>query len=89
MVSTPQEHALFLQQTAIFEQLLIDDGILLRKYWFRWRHDDPARQSKRNDGQHRQTFQPLHLLSTIDYRPVNELSTYVDDHVATLLGSSH
>src|ERR1700760_3892721 len=31
---TPQEHALFLRQTPIFEQMLIDDGILLRKYWF-------------------------------------------------------
>ena len=31
---TPQEHALFLRQTPIFEQMLIDDGIILRKYWF-------------------------------------------------------
>mgnify|MGYP003346127641 CR=1 FL=1 len=31
---TPAEHALFLRQTPIFEQMLIDDGILLRKYWF-------------------------------------------------------
>ena len=31
---SPQEHALFLRQTPIFEQMLIDDGILLRKYWF-------------------------------------------------------
>ena len=31
---TPQEHALFLRQTPTFEQMLIDDGILLRKYWF-------------------------------------------------------
>lgn len=31
---TPQEYALFLRQTPIFEQMLIDDGILLRKYWF-------------------------------------------------------
>jgi len=31
---TPQQHALFLRQTPIFEQMLIDDGIILRKYWF-------------------------------------------------------
>ncbi|SRX96360.1 Polyphosphate kinase Ppk2 (polyphosphoric acid kinase) [Mycobacterium tuberculosis H37Rv] [Mycobacterium shimoidei] len=54
---TPQEHALFLRQTPIFEQLLIDDGMLLRKYWFsvspeeqlrrfRARRNDPARQWK-------------------------------------------
>jgi polyphosphate kinase 2 (PPK2 family) len=24
----------FMRQTPIFEQMLIDDGIMLRKYWF-------------------------------------------------------
>lgn len=54
---TPAEHALFLRQTPIFEQMLIDDGILLRKYWFsvsdheqlrrfRKRRNDPLRQWK-------------------------------------------
>jgi polyphosphate kinase len=31
---TPIEHQRFLRQAPIFERLLIDDGILLRKYWF-------------------------------------------------------
>lgn len=54
---TPQEHSLFLRQTPIFEQMLLDDGILLRKYWFsvsdaeqlrrfRSRMNDPVRQWK-------------------------------------------
>ncbi|GEE03091.1 polyphosphate kinase [Gordonia spumicola] len=54
---TPEEHTRFLRQTPIFEQMLIDDGILLRKYWFsvsddeqlrrfRARRDDPVRQWK-------------------------------------------
>ena len=54
---TPQEYDLFLQQTPIFEQMLIDDGILLRKYWFsvsdseqlrrfKSRHRDPVRRWK-------------------------------------------
>ena len=54
---TPQEYVLFLRQTPIFEQMLIDDGILLRKYWFsvseaeqlrrfRARLNDPVRQWK-------------------------------------------
>ncbi|AZG44677.1 polyphosphate kinase 2 [Gordonia insulae] len=54
---TPEEHTRFLRQTPIFEQMLIDDGILLRKYWFsvsdeeqlkrfRSRMDDPVRQWK-------------------------------------------
>ncbi|MGI8459679.1 MAG: polyphosphate kinase 2 [Propionibacteriaceae bacterium] len=31
---TPAEHARFMAQTPTFERMLIDDGILLRKYWF-------------------------------------------------------
>jgi polyphosphate kinase len=54
---TPEEYDRFLQQTPIFEQMLIDDGILLRKYWFsvsdkeqlrrfKSRHRDPLRRWK-------------------------------------------
>ena len=54
---TPAEYERFLQQTPIFEQMLIDDGIMLRKYWFsvsnkeqlrrfRSRHSDPVRRWK-------------------------------------------
>jgi len=54
---SPQEYARFMHQTPIFEQMLIDDGILLRKYWFsvsdaeqlkrfRSRHSDPLRRWK-------------------------------------------
>ncbi|MGO9511076.1 MAG: polyphosphate kinase 2 [Mycobacterium sp.] len=152
---TPQEYVLFLRQTPIFEQMLIDDGILLRKYWFsvsdneqlrrfKARMNDPVRQwklsttdlesvyrwedySRAKDEMMVHTDTPVspwyvveseikkharlnmmaHLLSTIDYydvkrpkvnlpkhpivsgnylRPPRELSTYVDDHVATLMG---
>jgi polyphosphate kinase 2 len=31
---TPYEHQRFLRQCPVFERLLIEDGILLRKYWF-------------------------------------------------------
>ena len=31
---TPEQHQRFLRQCPIFERLLIEDGILLRKYWF-------------------------------------------------------
>lgn len=31
---TPAEHVLFLRQCPLFERMLIDDGIMLRKYWF-------------------------------------------------------
>ena len=54
---TEQEYDRFMEQTPIFEQMLIDDGILLRKYWFsvsdaeqlarfRSRADDPVRRWK-------------------------------------------
>jgi polyphosphate kinase len=154
---TPQELELFLQQTPIFEQMLIDDGILLRKYWFsvsedeqlrrfKARRNDPVRQwklspmdleslykwedySRARDEMMARTDMPYspwylvesdikkharlnmisHLLSTIEYRdvkrpkvklpdhtinsgnyqrPPRELSTYVPDHVATLIGDT-
>ncbi|MET0457076.1 MAG: polyphosphate kinase 2, partial [Mycobacterium sp.] len=152
---TPQEHTLFLRQTPVFEQMLLEDGILLRKYWFsvsdeeqlrrfRSRMNDPVRQwklspmdlesvyrwedySRAKDQmmvhtdlpqspwyvvesdvkKHARLNMMSHLLSTIDYhdvdhptvelperpilsktyeRPPRSLSTYVDDHVATLMG---
>jgi len=54
---TAEEHRRFLQQCPIFERLLIEDGIILRKYWFsvsdgeqqrrfRSRVSDPMRQWK-------------------------------------------
>ena len=54
---TPQQYSLFMRQAPIFEQMLIDDGILLRKYWFsvsdaeqlkrfRSRMNDPVRKWK-------------------------------------------
>jgi polyphosphate kinase 2 len=30
---TSEQHALFLKQAPVFERMLVDDGILLRKYW--------------------------------------------------------
>ncbi len=54
---TAEEHIRFLRQCPIFERMLIDDGIMLRKYWFsvsdkeqekrfRSRLTDPMRQWK-------------------------------------------
>ena len=154
---TPQQHSLFLRQTPVFERMLIDDGILLRKYWFsvseeeqlrrfRKRLSDPVRQWKlspmdlesvfrwedysrakdemmvhtdlpespwyvveSDSKKHARLNMMNHLLSTIDYhdvdrpkvelprrvaksgqyeRPSRELSTYVPDHVVSLLGDN-
>ncbi|HVV29969.1 MAG TPA: polyphosphate kinase 2 [Mycobacteriales bacterium] len=57
---TAEEYQRFLCQCPIFERLLVDDGILLRKYWFsvsvreqqrrlRARRDDPLRRWKLSD----------------------------------------
>jgi polyphosphate kinase len=54
---TPEEYRRFMHQTPIFERLLVEDGILLRKYWFsvsdkeqqkrfKSRLEDPLRQWK-------------------------------------------
>ena len=54
---TPQEYQLFLRQCPIFERLLVEDGIILLKYWFsvsdeeqerrfRKRIEDPVRRWK-------------------------------------------
>ncbi|GGR07813.1 polyphosphate kinase 2 [Streptomyces netropsis] len=54
---SPREHRRFLQQCPVFERLLVEDGILLRKYWFsvsdavqeqrfRNRLEDPTRRWK-------------------------------------------
>jgi len=152
---TQQEYVRFMHQTPIFEQMLIDDGILLRKYWFsvsdaeqlrrfRSRHADPMRRwklspmdlesinrwedySRAKDEmmvhtdtkvspwfvvesdikKHARLNMINHLLSTIPYeevpapdvklpqrltstnkyeRPPRELSTYVPDYAANLIG---
>lgn len=48
---TPREHTLFLRQCPIFEQMLIDDGVILRKYWFSVSDDEQLRRfkSRRSD----------------------------------------
>ena len=151
---SPQEQARFLRQCPIFEQMLIDDGILLRKYWFSVSEEEQLRRFKArgSDPMRRWKLSPMdldsvyrwedysrakddmmvhtdipgspwfvveslikkharlnmiaHLLSSIPYeevepeivdlpqspvtgnyrRPPRELSTYVDDYAATLLG---
>jgi polyphosphate kinase 2 (PPK2 family) len=43
---TPHEETLFLRQCPLFEQMLIDDGIMLRKYWFSVSEDEQLRRFK-------------------------------------------
>lgn len=43
---TPQEYSRFMRQTPIFEQMLVEDGILLRKYWFSVSDEEQLRRFK-------------------------------------------
>ena len=62
---TPQEETLFLRQTPIFEQMLIDDGIMLRKYWFSVSEDEQLRRfkSRLNDPLRRWKLSPMDMES--------------------------
>ena len=62
---TPQEHQRFLRQCPIFERLLIEDGILLRKYWFSVSDGEQLRrfQSREKDPLRRWKLSPMDLES--------------------------
>jgi polyphosphate kinase len=85
---TPQEHALFLRQTPIFEQMLIDDGILLRKYWFSVSEAEQLRRfkSRRNDPVRRWKLSTMDLESVYrweDYsRAKDEMMVHTDTPIS-------
>jgi polyphosphate kinase 2 len=43
---TPEQHRQFLEQCPVFERLLIDDGIILVKYWFSVSDDEQEKRFK-------------------------------------------
>jgi polyphosphate kinase 2 len=81
---TPEEHALFLRQCPIFEQMLIDDGIIFRKYWFSVSDDEQLRRfkSRRKDPLRRWKLSPMDLESVYrweDYsRAKDEMMVHTD-----------
>ncbi len=81
---TPEEHTRFLRQTPIFEQMLIDDGILLRKYWFSVSDDEQLRRfrSRMNDPVRQWKLSPMDLESVYrweDYsRAKDEMMVHTD-----------
>ena len=62
---TPHEETLFLRQCPLFEQMLIDDGIMLRKYWFSVSEDEQLRRfkSRMNDPLRRWKLSPMDMES--------------------------
>ena len=62
---TPDEYRRFLQQCPIFERLLVDDGIILVKYWFSVSDEEQERrfQSRLEDPMRRWKLSPMDLES--------------------------
>jgi polyphosphate kinase 2 len=59
----PREHRLFLRQCPAFEHMLVEDGILLRKYWFSVSDEEQERRfkSRLDDPLRRWKFSPNDL----------------------------
>ena len=60
---TPAEHRRFLHQAPIFERLLVEDGIMLQKYWFSVNDLEQERrfQSRMKDPMRRWKLSPMDL----------------------------
>ena len=63
--TTTEDYRKFLHQAPILERLLVEDGILLRKYWFSVSDEEQYRrfQSRRNDPLRRWKLSPMDLQS--------------------------
>jgi polyphosphate kinase len=62
---TKEEYARFLNQCPIFERMLMEDGIVLRKYWFSVSEDEQERRfrARLNDPMKRWKLSPMDLES--------------------------
>ena len=81
---TPEEYRRFLHQAPIFERLLIEDGILLRKYWFSVSNGEQEKRfaSRLNDPMRQWKLSPMDLESITrweDYsRAKDEMMVHTD-----------
>ncbi|AFH51619.1 Transcriptional regulatory protein PvdS [Corynebacterium pseudotuberculosis 267] len=79
-----QEYRRFLHQAPIFEQLLVEDGIMLRKYWFSVSDEEQIKrfESRRSDPLRRWKLSPMDLQSRMkweDYsRAKDEMFIHTD-----------
>ena len=85
---SPHEETLFLRQCPIFEQMLIDDGIMLRKYWFSVSEEEQLRRfkSRLNDPLRRWKLSPMDMESIYrweDYsRAKDDMMVHTDTPVS-------
>src|SRR5215469_13199340 len=82
--ATKEQYARFLHQCPIFERLLVEDGILLRKYWFSVSDEEQERrfESRLDDPMRRWKLSPMDLESITrweDYsRAKDEMFVHTD-----------
>ena len=85
---TAQEYRRFLHQTPIFERMLIEDGILLRKYWFSVSDEEQETRfrSRLEDPMRRWKLSPMDLESITrweDYsRAKDDMLVHTDTDIA-------
>ena len=85
---TPEQYRRFLAQCPVFERLLVDDGIMLRKYWFSVSDEEQERRfrSRLADPMRRWKLSPMDLESITrwaDYsRAKDEMFVHTDTSVA-------
>jgi polyphosphate kinase len=85
---TPDEYRRFLAQCPVFERLLVEDGIMLRKYWFSVSDEEQERRfhSRRDDPTRRWKLSPMDVESILrweDYsRAKDEMFVHTDIHEA-------
>jgi polyphosphate kinase 2 len=85
---TPQEHQRFLRQCPVFEQMLVEDGILLRKYWFSVSDAEQRRrfEARLDDPRKRWKLSAMDLESQtrfVDYsRAKDEMFVHTDTEIA-------
>jgi len=81
---TPEQHKRFLRQCPVFERLLIDDGILLTKYWFSVSDEEQERRfaARLHDPLRRWKISPMDLDARrrwVDYsRAKDEMMVHTD-----------
>ncbi len=85
---SPEEYRRFLHQAPIFERMLVEDGIMLRKYWFSVSDEEQEARfrSRMNDPMRRWKLSPMDLESITRWekysRAKDDMFVHTDTQVA-------
>ncbi|GGF94320.1 polyphosphate kinase [Rhodococcoides trifolii] len=83
---TPEEYSRFMSQTPVFEQLLMDDGIVLRKYWFSVSDSEQLKRFRKrmNDPLKQWKLSPMDLESITRWEDYSKAKDEMMDYTDTL-----